>query len=88
MMEGTNGYQIFADKPVLIQVLYTKGDYGTDADMWATKAIEVQVQHYSGDCSFKPSDEALAKIPLGAHYCTVVHFVDGDTTMSSIKTKQ
>lgn len=87
MLEGNNGYQIFTDKPALIQVLYTKGNYGTDADMWATKALEADVQYITGNSTYKITDDILNRIPDGCNYCTVVHFVDGDTAMSSIKTK-
>lgn len=85
MMEGSNGYQIFTDKPALIQLLYN--NKVLDSDMWATKGNEADVKYITSDCTYQPSAEVLAGIPEGSYYCVVVHFVDGTSAISSVKNK-
>jgi len=88
MIEGVNGYQIYTDKPALLQVLYSKGTYEDDPYMWSTKALEADVRVISTDSTYTLTEEILKKIPPENNYCVVLHFVDGQSIMSSIKTKK
>lgn len=85
VLELKNGYQIFIDQPTFVRVLYSKTDWGEDADLWGTRGFETDCRVESSTFTYIPD---TSKVPSGYYYCTVIHFADGTSTMGEVYKKQ
>lgn len=82
---GLVGYNISTNKPTLIRTLYSKYNYGNDADLWATCGMENDVQIVSTDTMYEAVTEG---IPKNYYYCVVITFADSSTYMGEVKIQE
>lgn len=85
VLELKNGYQIFIDQPTFVRILYSKTDWGEDADLWGTRGFETDCRVESSTFTYIPD---TSKVPSGYYYCMVIHFADGTSTMGEVYKKQ
>ncbi len=84
MMELKNGYQLFIDQPAFVRVLYSKTNWGDDADLWGTRGFETDCRVENETFTYTPN---IREVPSGYYYCTVVHFADGTSVMGTVLKK-
>lgn len=84
MMELKNGYQLFIDQPAFVRVLYSKTNWGDDADLWGTRGFETDCRVENETFTYTPN---IREVPSGYYYCTVVHFADGTSAMGTVLKK-
>lgn len=84
MMELKNGYQLFIDQPAFVRVLYSKTNWGDDADLWGTRGFETDCRVENETFTYTPN---IKEVPSGYYYCTVVHFADGTSAMGTVYQK-
>ena len=89
-LELANGYEVFADAPVLAHTLWcyvklTDTNTKDDVQIWLNKGMETGV--IQSDESLTYTYDNYNDIPEGAWYTTVFHFVDGTVLMTEVKQK-
>lgn len=81
VVTGLLGVNIYTDKQTLVQTLYSKYNWGDDADLWTARGYENDIKIVSQDTIYNP---VTTGIPKGYYYCAVVHFADGTSCMGNV----
>ena len=94
ILQGANGLQIYYDKPFLAHTMYcsqkiTQTSGPDEAYEWLANAQETGIEERSGNTNstYTYTNTHYKDIPSSYYYTTIVHFADGEVSMSEIKQK-